>query len=251
METMEAAKTPARKLEVARLTPRQELAILLRVLFTEGFDDHVFGHITVAQDGGTYLTNPNELPWDQVRASDILVVDDTIRKLEGEGTPHSGLALHFAVRRHAQGIVRVVIHNHPRYATLYAAARRVPPVYDQGGAMEVRDLPLIEDYGSNAEIGRSHGAAIARAGWALLAHHGVVITADSFAQACFRATALETRAKRAWEVEAIHSAGPMSAGPMAPELVRKAGAQVLPEYADYWWDFMKRRTLNIDRTVLD
>ena len=123
--------------EVCNLTLRQELALLLRALKVEGYDDHFLGHITVNNGEGKYLTNPMELAWDQVRASDILLVDDKNNKLEGAGTPHEGLALHFPIHQQSTpGTVKIVIHNHPKYATLWATRGQVPPVYEQGGAFD-------------------------------------------------------------------------------------------------------------------
>lgn len=236
---------------LAHFTPRQELAIMLRLLHAEGFDDHVFGHITLDLDNDTFLTNPNEIGWDQVRASDLLLVDRRSRRLQGSGTPHEGLAIHFSLRSHAvPGTAKVVIHNHPHYATLWAARKQIPPIYDQGGALESRELLLLEDYGTNAEIGRRHGKVLADAGWFLLAHHGVVITGSSIAEAYFRAVVLEMRCRRAWEIEAMHG---QAAAPMPAEFVRQAGliAASGPDYWKFWWNFGKRRQMRKDRTVLN
>ena len=42
------------------LTPAQELALLARMLYREGYDDHLAGHITYKQPDGTFLvTTPN------------------------------------------------------------------------------------------------------------------------------------------------------------------------------------------------
>src|SRR5580692_9807213 len=57
------------------LTPAQELALLARCLFAEGFDDHLAGHITYRQPDGTFLVNPFGLTWDEVTASDVMTMD--------------------------------------------------------------------------------------------------------------------------------------------------------------------------------
>jgi len=53
------------------LTAAQELALLCRCLFAEGYDDHLAGHITYKHPDGTLLVNPFGLTWDEVTASDI------------------------------------------------------------------------------------------------------------------------------------------------------------------------------------
>ena len=64
--------------EVRNLTVRQDLALMFRALQREGYNDHFLGHITVRVGEGQYLTNPMELAWDQVRASDLLLEDHGI-----------------------------------------------------------------------------------------------------------------------------------------------------------------------------
>src|SRR5207244_3309078 len=57
------------------LTPAQELVLLARCLFAEGYDDHLAGHITSKQPDGTFLVNPFGLTWDELRASDVMQMD--------------------------------------------------------------------------------------------------------------------------------------------------------------------------------
>ena len=40
------------------LTAAQELALLARILYREGYNDHLAGHITYRQPDGTFLVNP-------------------------------------------------------------------------------------------------------------------------------------------------------------------------------------------------
>ena len=40
------------------LTPQAELALLCRVLFKEGYNDHIAGHISYKQPDGTLLICP-------------------------------------------------------------------------------------------------------------------------------------------------------------------------------------------------
>ena len=54
------------------LTPAQELALLCRCLYAEGYNDHLAGHITYKQPDATFLVNPFGLTWDEVKASDIV-----------------------------------------------------------------------------------------------------------------------------------------------------------------------------------
>ena len=68
------------------LTAAQELALLCRCLFAEGYDDHLAGHITYKQPDGTFLVNPFGLTWDEVTASDIMTMDADGNEISGRWT---------------------------------------------------------------------------------------------------------------------------------------------------------------------
>jgi hypothetical protein len=69
------------------LTPAQELALLARCLFSEGYDDHLAGHITYKQPDGTFLVNPFGLTWDELRASEAVRGDGAARAAPGPHDP--------------------------------------------------------------------------------------------------------------------------------------------------------------------
>ncbi|TXG95547.1 MAG: class II aldolase/adducin family protein, partial [Rhodocyclaceae bacterium] len=117
-----------------RLTPQQELALLCRTLFREGYNDHIAGHITYRQPDGTLLLNPWELTWDEVTASDIVRLDQEGNVLEGDWniTPAINVHVDLHALRHDIG---VAIHNHSEWGSVWAGAGRVPPIYDQTSAM--------------------------------------------------------------------------------------------------------------------
>src|SRR5882672_2525760 len=164
-------------LNIPALSPREEIAVLLRALAAQGYVHHLFGHISVAQPDGTFLVSPLELRWDGVCASDLIVMDQQGQKIEGKYSISEGIGLHVALRRHLPPeLTRVVIHHHPKYATLWAALRRIPPIYDQGGAFFLKDPYLVQEYGdSDVVLVDRHAKAIGEAGWALLSRHGAVV----------------------------------------------------------------------------
>ena len=62
------APRPGERALLPELTPKAQVALMCRMLYAEGWDDHIAGHITVRQADGTILTNPWELTWDEVTA---------------------------------------------------------------------------------------------------------------------------------------------------------------------------------------
>ena len=99
------------------LAAAQELALLCRCLFAEGYDDHLAGHITYKQADGTFLVNPFGLTWDEVTASDIMTMDADGNEISGRWTITPAITLHVELHR-TRGDVGVAIHNHSRWGTV-------------------------------------------------------------------------------------------------------------------------------------
>ena len=129
------------------LTPHAEVALLARALHREGYDDHIAGHIAYMQPDGSYLVNPFEVPWDDVRTSDIMRIDDDGNVLEGgRWSASRALRMHLALHRRRPEML-VSVHNHPRYATIWSDLLRIPPVYDQTSALLDDEIALYEEWG--------------------------------------------------------------------------------------------------------
>jgi L-ribulose-5-phosphate 4-epimerase len=59
--------TPTAEKLIPDLTPREELVVLARALWREGYNDHLAGHITVNLGDGTLLCNPWLLTWAELQ----------------------------------------------------------------------------------------------------------------------------------------------------------------------------------------
>ena len=229
------------------LTPRQELALLCRVLFKEGYNDHIAGHITYRQPDGTLLANPWELAWDEVCASDILTLNDKGEVIDGKWNITPAVNLHRDMHQ-LRHDARVVIHNHPEWGSVWAAARRIPPVYDQTSAMVDTDPVVYDEYRGTVNddvAGRAAVEALGEHKWALLANHGVFLVARDIRQAHLRALTLEWRCRLAWRVEAL------GGGTALPEATVNAMGQMTDGNGfPFLWEAMARRELRLDPTVL-
>jgi L-ribulose-5-phosphate 4-epimerase len=187
------------------LTPRQELVLLARTLWREGYDDHLAGHITYRQPDGTLLCNPWLLLWEEIRPEDVLVIDLDGNVLDGRWPVPLGIPLHLELHRQRPDVV-VAVHSHPRYATIWADLARIPPCYDQSSALGGGELVVVDEYDGPVNARDSAARAVASMGnadMALLANHGVFVTGGSIRAVHQRAVALEYRSSRAWHVDAL------------------------------------------------
>lgn len=196
---------------LASLSPQDKLVALARVLYREGYDDHTTGHITYRQPDGTFLVNPFELSWDELRSSDVMRMDSDGHTLEGRHTVTPAITLHVELHR-ARTDLHVAVHGHPRWSTVWACAHRVPPIYDQTSAIAGRVVAVHGLYGGSVDQEANAREAIEGmdgADIALLPNHGVFVVASSIEQAYIRASTIEWRSHRAWQVETLGGGVPL------------------------------------------
>jgi ribulose-5-phosphate 4-epimerase/fuculose-1-phosphate aldolase len=198
------------------------------------------------------LANPFELLWEEVRASDVVRIDQAGKVVDGKWSITPAIHLHLEIHK-LRPDIHVALHNHPRWSTIWADAGRIPPVYDQTSAYIDADIALFDEYlgGVNdVENARAAAAAIGNAGCALLVNHGAVVVGFSIQQAHLRAISLETRSRNAWHVDALGQ----GAKQMIPAVADKLHSMVdSPNVSrmPHLWQTAVRRELRIDPAVLN
>ena len=127
------------------LSDKARVALMCRMLFKEGWNERIAGHITYRLPDSTILTNPWELAWDELTASDIMTLDQEGRIIDGEWNITPAIGLHIQLHT-LRPEVNVVIHNHAQWSGIWANLQRVPPIYDQTGAHCGVELPIYNEY---------------------------------------------------------------------------------------------------------
>ena len=174
------------------LDDRQALACLLRIL-APTWQENFAGHITVATDDGSMLVNPWGLWWEEVTAADIVRVAADGRVVEGRWDVTPAVHLHTELHR-ARTDARVIVHNHPPAATALACLGLEPVIAHQNSAIFAADIVVVDEYDGTVEsaaAGSRLAAAIGSATCVVLANHGAIVTAGTFAEAAYKAVTFE------------------------------------------------------------
>lgn len=241
------APKPGRRELLPPLSDKARVALMCRMLFKEGWNEHIAGHITLRLENGNLLCNPWELAWDELTASDIVTLDENGANLDSDWNTSPAMGLHLQLHR-LRPDINVVIHNHAQWSGIWANRQRVPPVYDQTGAHVPGDLPLYNEYEGTFDDEHATLAAAAALGgekWALLANHGALVVGKDLRQAHLRAITLEWRCRRAFEVELAGGGAPLHA-----DIVNSIGITDANGFP-FLWEAMARRELRQDPSVLD
>jgi ribulose-5-phosphate 4-epimerase/fuculose-1-phosphate aldolase len=229
------------------LAPQEELTILARTLWREGYDDHLAGHITINRGDGTLWCNPWLMTWAEFRPADVIVIDLEGNVLEGNWPMPPGATIHLELHKARPGI-GVVVHSHPRFGTVWADMQRIPDMFDQSSGLGGGKVALVDEYrGAVNDRGAARAAveAFGDADLGLLANHGVLIVGANVRAAHQRAVAFEQRCRNAWYVAAAGGGVPL------PEEVQDRFTASDGTKFHGFWEVMARQELAADPTLLE
>lgn len=199
---------------------REKVALTCRALYDGGHDSGLAGQITARTgDEGTFYTQQLGLGFDEITADNLVVVDEDLNVVEGEGMPNPANRFHSWIYD-ARPDVTCIVHTHARHV----AALSMLEVPLEVSQMDI--APLYDDCAFLAEwpgvpVGNEEGeiisAALGDKKAVLLAHHGQVVAGNSVEEACSLAMLIE----RAAQLQLLA----MSAGtiqPLPPNLAKEA-----------------------------
>ncbi len=241
--------TPTADKLIPDLTLREELVLLARCLWREGYNDHLAGHITCSLGDGTFLCNPWLITWNELRPEQVIRINLQGDVVEGDWPVPLGIPLHLQLHT-LRTDVKWAMHNHPLYGTVWADMGEVPPILDQSSALGGGgDLVVVDEYDgpvNEPNIARRAIEAMGGANLALLAGHGVFVLGGSARAVHQRAVALEQRCQRAWHVRAAGAVAQSSLPPAFLTAMSKSDGEGFIGF----WEAMVRHELRADPTLL-
>ena len=240
--------TPTAEKLIPDLSTAEELVLLARCLWSEGYNDHLAGHITVNMGDGTLLCNPWLITWDELHPSQVIRIDLDGNVVEGDWPVPPGIPLHLELHKLRPGVAWAM-HNHPLYGTVWADMAEVPPAMDQSSSLGGGELVLVDEYDGAVNDPSSARSACVKMGdaeLALLAGHGVFVLGNSARAVHQRAVALEQRCQRGWHVRAAGA----ELSPVLPESYVQMMKRSKGDNFIGFWEAMVRAELRRDPDLL-
>jgi ribulose-5-phosphate 4-epimerase/fuculose-1-phosphate aldolase len=245
-----AAWMPSVMPPMAELDSRQRLACAFRILAREGFSENMAGHITWAEPPSDDLfVNPWGKWWSEIQASDICVVNPDAEVLDGKWDVTPAIHIHTELHRRRPD-ARVVIHNHPYWATVLASIGELPRFVHQTSCMYDGDLVFVDEYGGeidDPELGTELAEHIGDASVALLANHGVIVTGPTVEEAVYRAASLDRQCKITYDILRLGA----EIREIPPSTRPAMKASLLERAADVYWAGAVRTLLRDEPETLD
>jgi ribulose-5-phosphate 4-epimerase/fuculose-1-phosphate aldolase len=173
---------------------RKEVALGGHVLDHAGLSDYVWGHVSVRDSKGRGVwMKPKGLAFDEVRASDVLLVSWEGEVLEGDRERHGEYPIHTEAMLESPAI-NSVVHCHPAHAMAMVAAGVAIQPFSHIASVFSHPVPVYFD-APGLVLTAEQGKALARArgaSRAILMHgHGVVTVGASVGAAVTTAVMLE------------------------------------------------------------
>jgi ribulose-5-phosphate 4-epimerase/fuculose-1-phosphate aldolase len=231
------------------LSPQQRLACLLRITASEGWSENLGGHITIVREGSDdFYVNPWGIWWEEVTASDVLLVDADGMVLDGPWEVTPAINIHTEIHRRRPD-AKVLVHNHPYYATLLGIIGEAPRLLHQNFVAFAGDIAVVDEYEGSVntvEEGDAFACHVGDASAVLLRNHGAVIIAPTVEEAAWKSALFERMCHMTYDT--IVSGRP--GREVAPEQWDALKAILHRNCPQAYWDGACRRLLAAEPDVL-
>lgn len=223
-------------------TLQQKVALACRILDRDGHESALAGQVSArAQKPGTYWVLRFGLGFDEARQSNILLADDDLNVLAGDGIANPGNRFHLWIYR-ARPDINAIVHTHSPHASALSMIGEELVVSHMDMCILFENCAHLAHW-PGVPIGDEEGeiisAALGDKQAILLAHHGLLTAARSIEEATVLAFYVERAARLQLMARAI---GPIER--VTPELAREARSyRGSPKYVAATFEYLARRVL--------
>ncbi len=227
---------------------KEKLALCCRILYAHGHDSGLSGQITAKAESQTFITQRLGYGFDEITASNLLIVDENLNVLVGQGIPNPANRFHAWIYR-CRPEVRCIIHTHPLYTSALSMLEKPLTVSHMDTCVLFEDfafLPTWPGVPISDREGEMISSALQDKRALLLAHHGLVVASSSIEEACVIAVQFERAAKLHMIASAVGDIRGID-----PEPAREAHDWILQECRSFaTFSYYARQVIRKDSSCL-
>ena len=175
-----------------------------------GLTEGTAGNLSARARSGEVVLTPTAMRYAEMTLDDLVVTDLEGRILSGKHLPTTEIALHLAcLRRHPE--IAAVVHTHPVFATMFAVCRQpIPCAIEELELYVGGDVPVAAYHRTGtAALGDAVADLLHDRAAVLLASHGLVVVAESPAEALQLTKLVERAAQIMAGAERIGTPAPL------------------------------------------
>lgn len=168
--------------------------------FQMGLQASTGGNITIRMGPDRFLTKPTGVGLLDCLESDLVMVDNRGRPLEGHAKPTKEIQAHLAIFQRRPD-VHAIVHYHAPYATAYAVRGKALPLPTVHARRILKEIPLIAEYPDGSpELADAVAQAFENKEvlGLLMVDHGLMAVGPTLQQAQYRAELMEESARIRW-----------------------------------------------------
>ncbi|OBI98058.1 L-fuculose-phosphate aldolase [Mycobacterium asiaticum] len=175
-------------------------------MLRRGLVEGTAGNISARRSDGNLVITPSSVDYADMALDDLVLVDPEGAVLQAKDgrMPSTEMQLHLACY-HAFDDIGSVIHSHPVWATMFAAAHQpIPACIDEFAVYCGGDVRCAEYAASGTpDVGTNAVKALQGRGAALIANHGLVAVGPRPDKALHITALVERTAQIAWGARAL------------------------------------------------
>jgi L-fuculose-phosphate aldolase len=221
---------------------RFKIAAARRILYREGCDSGVAGHVSMRAPGeDAFWVTPFGY-FDETLPSHVIKVDFNLNLLEGSWRPSPAIEFHEAIYE-ARPDVNSVVHTHSKWVIVLSTTHKKLGMYDAASVFFHDDHAVYKGGGA---AGKDLVPALGKNRALILVNHGSINVSDSLENATIEAIVLEKSAK--YQVHAMQIGGQEI--PLA-EVLRGREAYFKYGYRTEMWNANMRRLRKSDPELFE
>ncbi len=179
-------------------TITQKIALTCRLLYEHGHGAGVAGQITArGEQPGTYYTQRFGLAFDEIKASNLLLVNEDLEVLSGEGMPNPANRFHSWVYR-ARPDAQCIIHTHAMHTAALSQLEQPLVISHMDNCLLYDDVEFVGSW-PGVPFGNEDGGMISQAlkgkRALMMAHHGLLVAGGTVEEAGMLAITFEHAAR--------------------------------------------------------
>ena len=230
-------------------SPQQKMALACRILAREGHESGLAGQITSrGPRPGTYWMLSFGLGFDEATAANIVLCDDDLNLLEGEGFVNPSNRFHLWIYRHRPQ-VNAIIHTHPPFCSALSMTGEPLAVAHMDHTMfhdDCAHLPEWPGVPIGDEEGRIINEALGDKRSIILANHGQLCACATMEEATVMSVFIERAARAQLMARAVGQIRTIN-----PEWAKEAhDYRLKPKYVDAVFCYYARQVLRQSQDVL-
>lgn len=182
------------------IVEREKIVEILKRMSSDGLVQGTWGNVSIRLDDNFMICSPKGIGYNIIRPQDMTIVNLVTHENKGDIPATSERGIHATIL-HKFKHFNAVIHAHPTYASMFAAAHKELIIENEKDKELLSDKVMVSNYASPSTkaLTKQTVLALGSVRAAFMANHGVIVAAEDIEKAYAALSRLEELCKEVVE----------------------------------------------------